>query len=90
MSTFEDHNPPLALLMVQKSLETVDMEFSHFSADLHISQLVRDHQQAKRPTTFVNPATPIQAGQMKMALSSMSRMRSPNLGSVPVFSRYQV
>ncbi len=72
--------------MVQKSLQKqLIWRFSHFFADLHISQLVRDD----RPTTFVNPPTPIQAGQMKMALSSMSRMRSPNLGS-EVFSRYQV
>ena len=59
------------------------LKFSHFGgADLHISQLkLRYHQQGtKRPTTEGGiHRTLIQAGQMKMALSSMSRMRSVHL-----------
>lgn len=59
------------------------MEVLPFSgADLHISQLkLPDHQQGtKRATTEGGiHRTLIQAGQMKMALSSMSRMRSVHL-----------
>lgn len=56
--------------------------FPFWGADLHISQLkLRDHQLGtKRPTPEGGiHRTPIQAGQMKMALSSMSRMRSVHL-----------
>ena len=62
---------------------SLPMEILPFSgADLHISQLkLPDHQQGTtRPTTEGGiHRTLIQAGQMKMALSSMSRMRSVHL-----------
>ena len=74
-------------LHLQKKKDTIKQftywNSPHFGgADLHISQLkLRYHQQGtKRPTTEGGiHRTLIQAGQMKMALSSMSRMRSVHL-----------